>query len=268
MMKKTFPLSYFVKILALIVFLAPLSSFAICTAPVFSSDFPQAGYNGYTPKTLPGVILQNFTDANGWCMSNNLCPAGVVKTNGGCATASADLKAKWQTVVGSVAATAFFADAGSYYYSWKLCSMCANANSAADGSGQATTTTTPPATTPPAGTPPTPAPGTPTTVEVLGFDKLENPLGPANLTTVSDVIERALGIIIKVSIPFVVLMLIWTGFQFVIAQGNEGKLTKAKNTFLWVIVGAAILIGCVAIANAIAKSVECVASVAGGTECN
>jgi hypothetical protein len=263
-MKKTFSFSHFVKILVLIVFMAPFSSFAAnCPTPVFSSSFPAAGYHGYTPTTLPGTIVGKFPNGD-WCSRDNLCPAGVAKTNGGCATING-LKGKWQNVVGADAASAFFDSYDSHYYTWKLCSACVAANGG-DGSGQATTTT-PPAGTPPAGTPP-PAPGTPTTVAVLEFDKLENPLGPANLTTVSDVIERALGIIIKVSIPFVVLMLIWTGFQFVIAQGNEGKLTKAKNTFLWVIVGAAILIGCVAIANAIAKSVECVASVAGGAECN
>lgn len=230
-----------------------------CPAPVFSEK--NHTFTGGISTADGGSLSQQIVAKLGpnWCTTDNLCPSGVVKSNGGCNDATPALISKWGSIFGNTFKEAFFGPQGTYYYDWKLCSMCPNAAAVMNGSPDNGTTTTPDNSQPPAATP-----GVPTSVVVGGFDKLDNPLGPANLTTVSDVIERALGIIIKVSIPFVVLMLIWTGFQFVIAQGNPTKISAAKNTFLWVVVGAAILIGCVVIANAIANSVESVAKVAGG----
>lgn len=261
-MKKT---NILLKLLFIFILFAPflVGAQATCGSPVFSEknhDF--FSYNTADGGKMATTIVAKY--GNNWCSSSNLCPAGAKKATGDCEIASEALKTKWMDVLGgpgymNANTIAVFNGNQSYYYAWKLCSICPTGDNdigggpsgdndiGGGGSGSGAT----PATQ-----------GTPTTVSVLGFDKLENPLGPANLTTVSDVIERALGIIIKVSIPFVVLMLIWTGFQFVIAQGNASKITAAKNTLLWVIVGAAILIGCVAIAKAIANSVESVAKIA------
>jgi len=41
----------------------------------------------------------------------------------------------------------------------------------------------------------------------------------------------------------VACFLIWSGFKFVTAQGNESKITSAKTTFYWTIIGALIVMG-------------------------
>jgi hypothetical protein len=88
------------------------------------------------------------------------------------------------------------------------------------------------------------------------FAKLPNPLGGVGVNSVSDGFEKVLDILIMVGVPFITVMIIWTGFQFVQAQGNKDKLKTAKQTLLAVIIGSALLIGAGTIANGIAKTVE------------
>lgn len=88
------------------------------------------------------------------------------------------------------------------------------------------------------------------------FAKLPNPLGGVGVNNVSDGFEKVLDILIMVGVPFITVMIIWTGFQFVQAQGNKDKLKTAKQTLLAVIIGSALLIGAGTIANGIAKTVE------------
>ena len=71
---------------------------------------------------------------------------------------------------------------------------------------------------------------------------LQNPFKGGNsliglLRTVLDQIILPIGSVV------VVLMIIYSGFLFVTAQGNDTKLSTAKNSFMWTIIGAAILLG-------------------------
>lgn len=52
----------------------------------------------------------------------------------------------------------------------------------------------------------------------------------------------------------VTFMIIYTGFKFVIAQGDPGEITKAKQSLLNTIIGAAIILGALSI-SLIIKSV-------------
>jgi hypothetical protein len=106
----------------------------------------------------------------------------------------------------------------------------------------------------------TPATASPTTSQIIGFDKLENPLGGTGISTISGGIEKILNLVLRIAIPFVTLMLIYTGFLFVRAQGDPGKLTEARKTFVAVIIGAVLLMGAAIIANTIAKTVEKIGS--------
>jgi len=99
----------------------------------------------------------------------------------------------------------------------------------------------------------------------MEFDKLQNPLCQntgdgtvcsSPIGTVTEFIERILNIVIMIGIPIVVLALIWAGFLYVKAQGSPDKITEAHKTLLWTIVGAALLMGSWAIANAIKETVE------------
>ena len=54
----------------------------------------------------------------------------------------------------------------------------------------------------------------------------------------------------------VILMLVYVGYLFVVAQGSDTKITEARKALLWTIVGALILLGSQAIAIAIRETVQ------------
>lgn len=58
----------------------------------------------------------------------------------------------------------------------------------------------------------------------------------------------------SLSYAVIAFFLIWSGFKFIVAQGNEEKLTDAKNTLKYTIIGAILLIG----ANVITEVVRTV----------
>lgn len=85
--------------------------------------------------------------------------------------------------------------------------------------------------------------------------KIENPLGN-KITDIPSFIKAIIKIVVYVGIPIVALAIIYTGFLFVQAQGNPEKLTKAKNSLMYTLIGAALLLGAFVIAEAIGKTVE------------
>lgn len=98
----------------------------------------------------------------------------------------------------------------------------------------------------------------------MEFDKLKNPLCATSgdstvcskpIESVTEFIERILNIVIMIGIPIVVLAIIWAGFLYIKAQGNPEKLKEANKTLIWTVVGAALLMGAWAIANAIKETV-------------
>jgi len=82
--------------------------------------------------------------------------------------------------------------------------------------------------------------------------KLWNPIKVCNL---ADFVKTILEGVIKIGIPVIALALVYTGFLFVAARGNEEKLTKAKKSLLYTVIGAAILLGSWAIAILISETV-------------
>lgn len=77
-----------------------------------------------------------------------------------------------------------------------------------------------------------------------------NPLGS---NTFEALIQDIAKIVVKIGIPLVVVFIVYSGFLFVTASGNEEKMTKAKDNFFWAMLGAAIVIGAYAIATAIVE---------------
>jgi hypothetical protein len=63
-------------------------------------------------------------------------------------------------------------------------------------------------------------------------------------------------IVLPIGAVVVVIFIIYSGFLFVTAQGNETKLEKAKTTFLWTVIGAAVLLGSWAIAQVIKTTID------------
>ncbi len=82
---------------------------------------------------------------------------------------------------------------------------------------------------------------------------LANPLTGVN--NIQDLIVKIIGAIITVLGPFVVIMFIYSGFLFVQASGNEEKIAKAKQTLMYTLIGAALILGAKGIALAISNTV-------------
>ena len=69
--------------------------------------------------------------------------------------------------------------------------------------------------------------------------------------TFAEVMAKIAEMVAKVGLPIVVIMLIWSGFLFVSAGGNEEKLKSAKSTFFWAVIGGLVVVGAYAISVAI-----------------
>ncbi len=108
--------------------------------------------------------------------------------------------------------------------------------------------------TPPAGTQ-TQSPSQSTGQNVT----LVNPLGSG--TDLPTLIKDLLQFVVQIGAVVVVFMLVYIGFLFVTAQGNEAKISQARAALMWTIIGALILLGAEAIAAGIQATVS---SLSGG----
>lgn len=73
-----------------------------------------------------------------------------------------------------------------------------------------------------------------------GTGTLVNPLKADSLEGLLALIVRA---VVRIGTIILVLALIWVGFLFVAARGNEEKLRNARQAFFWTIIGGLILLG-------------------------
>jgi len=83
--------------------------------------------------------------------------------------------------------------------------------------------------------------------------KLTNPLG--GIDTLWDFIAVILKIVAQIGFPIAVLAIVYTGFLFVKAQGNEAELATAKKAFFWTVIGTLVLLGAEAIGFAISGTI-------------
>jgi len=96
-------------------------------------------------------------------------------------------------------------------------------------------------------------------VYLLSFEstvaaELKSPLS-AEFNSISSFIAGALKILVMVSLPIISLFIVYSGFLFVAAQGSEEGLSKAKENFKYVIIGAILILGAWVIATLIGGTV-------------
>ncbi|HQT83119.1 MAG TPA: hypothetical protein PLW99_03155, partial [Candidatus Paceibacterota bacterium] len=87
---------------------------------------------------------------------------------------------------------------------------------------------------------------------------LINPLGSG--MSLSSFMTNILKFVIEIGSIVVVLMLVYVGYLFVVAQGNPSKIEAARGALLWTVVGALILLG----AQAIAMGIQATVTALGG----
>jgi len=73
------------------------------------------------------------------------------------------------------------------------------------------------------------------------------------MSLITAILER---VIMPVAAVGVVLWIIWSGFQFVIAQGKPADLETARQNLLWSLIGAGVLLGAAAIAKVVELTVR------------
>jgi len=83
---------------------------------------------------------------------------------------------------------------------------------------------------------------------------LINPLGTG--ATLNSLLTSILEFVVRIGSIVVVLMLVFVGYKFVVAQGKEADIREARTMLLWTIVGALILLGAEAIAKGIEATVQ------------
>lgn len=88
-----------------------------------------------------------------------------------------------------------------------------------------------------------------------GGTTLQNPLGG-----VSDFQSLLNLVLTKIVIPLgailCALVIIYSGFLFVTARGEEGKIETAKKTFFYAVIGTLVLLGAATIAGIIQSTIK------------
>lgn len=88
-------------------------------------------------------------------------------------------------------------------------------------------------------------------------------IGTSILSFIKFILEK---IVLPIGAVVATVFLVYAGFLFVTAQGNEEKLKTAKRTFLWTVVGVLVLLGSVVIAEGIKNTICQIVDVP-GLEC-
>jgi len=82
-----------------------------------------------------------------------------------------------------------------------------------------------------------------------------NPIG-ATAGTIPQFIAKILDIAVQIGTPIAVLAIIYSGFLFLVAQGNPEKVTVARRALQWSLVGAFVLLGAKVFAVAISGTIS------------
>ena len=72
---------------------------------------------------------------------------------------------------------------------------------------------------------------------------LRNPLEGGGISTIPQFISSALKVMVMVALPIITLFLVYSGFLFVLTQGNQEQLSQAKTNFVYVVIGAILILG-------------------------
>jgi hypothetical protein len=79
---------------------------------------------------------------------------------------------------------------------------------------------------------------------------------PTTFDTIAAFIEGSLRALVSIALPVIAFFMVYAGFLFVKAGGSGDALTKAKKNFMWVVLGAALILGAWALATLIANTVS------------
>lgn len=74
---------------------------------------------------------------------------------------------------------------------------------------------------------------------------------PLKANNIPELIQNVATFAMNIGLPIAIIFIVYSGFLFVSAKGNEKKLETAKEAFKWAVVGAALIVGADFLAKAI-----------------
>lgn len=77
---------------------------------------------------------------------------------------------------------------------------------------------------------------------------------PANVPDIQTFIANVLKAVVEISLPILTLFIVYSGFLFVTARGNAEKIKHARENFMYVILGAILILGAWVLATLIAST--------------
>lgn len=92
---------------------------------------------------------------------------------------------------------------------------------------------------------------------------LQNPL---RFPTIEQFIEGTLRAVILIGIPVIVVFTVYAGFKFIMARGNSAAISKARENFVYVIIGMVMILGAWVLATLLGSTVtQLLGGTGGGT---
>ncbi len=85
-------------------------------------------------------------------------------------------------------------------------------------------------------------------------NKLTNPVSSAS--NITELVTKLLQVVAQFGAIVCIFFIIYSGFLYVTANGDETKIKTAHKTFLWSVVGTAVLLGAWVIAELIKNTVS------------
>ena len=77
--------------------------------------------------------------------------------------------------------------------------------------------------------------GTPTSEGVL--------VNPLQFDSITGFLMAVIDVLLIIALPIILFAIIYAGFQFVTAQGDESKVSSARSALTWAVVGGVIVLG-------------------------
>lgn len=81
-------------------------------------------------------------------------------------------------------------------------------------------------------------------------------MNPLQSETVEAFLIKIIDIILIFALPVIIFFIIYSGFLFVTARGNESKITEARTALTWALIGGVVILGARVIITVIQGTVE------------
>jgi len=88
-----------------------------------------------------------------------------------------------------------------------------------------------------------------------GPNQLKNPLRK-DINSIETFLKMLLEAVVTIATPIIVLMIVYSGFLFIKAQGKPEELITARKAVMWTIIGAIIVLGAAVLSEAIKGTVD------------